>query len=76
MRLKDVPWDQALDIILQRKGLDMRKNGNVMLVAPRDEIAAKEKLELEARKQIADSSRCVQRPSLSTIRRPRKFASC
>ena len=54
LRLKDVPWDQALDIILQSKGLDMRKNGNVILVAPRDEIAAKEKLELEARNQIAD----------------------
>ncbi|MGB2815978.1 MAG: type IV pilus secretin PilQ [Burkholderiaceae bacterium] len=54
LRLKDVPWDQALDIILQSKGLDMRKNGNVVLVAPRDEIAAKEKLELESRSQIAD----------------------
>jgi type IV pilus assembly protein PilQ len=54
LRLKDVPWDQALDIILQSKGLDMRKNGNVVLVAPRDEIAAKEKLELEARNQIAE----------------------
>ena len=54
LRLKDVPWDQALDIILQSKGLDMRKNGNVVLVAPRDEIAAKEKLELESRNQIAD----------------------
>ncbi|SPE21586.1 Fimbrial assembly protein PilQ [Burkholderiales bacterium] len=54
LRLKDVPWDQALDIILQSKGLDMRKNGNVILVAPRDELATKEKLELEARNQIAD----------------------
>jgi len=54
LRLKDVPWDQALDIILQSKGLDMRKNGNVIIVAPREEIAAKEKLELEARNQIAD----------------------
>ena len=54
LRLKDVPWDQALDIILQSKGLDMRKNGHVVLVAPRDEIAAKEKLELESRNQIAD----------------------
>ncbi|MGH2959294.1 MAG: type IV pilus secretin PilQ, partial [Solirubrobacterales bacterium] len=52
--LKDVPWDQALDIILQSKGLDMRKNGNVILVAPRDEIAAKEKLELESRMQVQD----------------------
>jgi len=54
LRLKDVPWDQALDIILQSKGLDMRKNGNVILVAPRDEIATKEKLELEARNQIQE----------------------
>jgi type IV pilus assembly protein PilQ len=54
LRLKDVPWDQALDIILQTKGLDMRKNGNVLLVAPRDEIATKEKLELESRSQIQD----------------------
>ncbi|MCD6735537.1 MAG: type IV pilus secretin PilQ [Burkholderiaceae bacterium] len=54
LRLKDVPWDQALDIILQSKGLDMRKNGNVIMVAPRDEIAAKEKLELESRAQISE----------------------
>jgi type IV pilus assembly protein PilQ len=54
LRLKDVPWDQALDIILQSKGLDMRKNGNVVLVAPREELATKEKLELEARQQIAE----------------------
>ena len=52
--LKDVPWDQALDIILKQKGLDMRKNGNVILIAPRDEIATKEKLELEAKSQISD----------------------
>ncbi|MBU6269860.1 MAG: type IV pilus secretin PilQ family protein [Betaproteobacteria bacterium] len=54
LRLKDVPWDQALDIVLQSKGLDMRKSGNVVLIAPREELAAKEKLELEARQQIAD----------------------
>ena len=47
LRLKDVPWDQALDIILQAKGLGMRKTGNVLWVAPKDEIAAKEKLDLE-----------------------------
>jgi type IV pilus assembly protein PilQ len=52
LRLKDVPWDQALDIILQAKGLDMRKNGNVIWIAPRDELAAKEKLQLESRQQI------------------------
>src|SRR5690606_4698662 len=54
LRLKNLPWGQALDIILQSKGLDMRKNGNVIMVAPRDEIAAKEKLELESRAQISE----------------------
>jgi type IV pilus assembly protein PilQ len=54
LRLKDVPWDQALDIILQSKGLGVRKSGNVLWIAPKDELAAKEKLELEARKQITD----------------------
>lgn len=54
LRLKDVPWDQAFDIILQSRGLDMRKNGNVIQVAPRDEIAAKEKIELTSRQEIAE----------------------
>ncbi len=54
LRLKDVPWDQALDIILQAKGLDMRKNGNVIWIAPGDELAAREKLQLEAKAQIGD----------------------
>jgi len=53
LRLKDIPWDQALDIILQTKGLDMRKNGNVVLIAPREELAQKEKQQLEAQIQIA-----------------------
>jgi type IV pilus assembly protein PilQ len=48
LRLKDVPWDQALDIILQAKGLDKRKNGNVLWIAPKDEIAAREKQTLES----------------------------
>src|SRR5439155_11079430 len=47
LRLKDVPWDQALDIILQTKGLDMRKNGNVILIAPREELAVKEQTALK-----------------------------
>lgn len=47
LALKNVPWDQALSIILKTKGLDKRVNGNVMLIAPADEIAAREKLELE-----------------------------
>jgi len=54
LRLKDVPWDQALDIILRSKGLDMRKDGNVVWIAPRDELATREKLALEARSQITD----------------------
>ncbi len=48
LRLQDVPWDQALDIILQAKGLGMRKTGNVLWIAPKDEINNKEKLELES----------------------------
>jgi type IV pilus assembly protein PilQ len=52
LRLKDVPWDQALDIILQAKGLGMRKSGNVLWIAPQDEIAAREKQELEAKASI------------------------
>ena len=54
LRLKDVPWDQALDIILQSRGLDMRKNGNVIQVAPREEIASKEKIDLTARQEIGE----------------------
>jgi type IV pilus assembly protein PilQ len=54
LRLKDVPWDQALDIILQAKNLGLRKSGNVILIAPKDELNAKEKIELEAKKQIAE----------------------
>jgi type IV pilus assembly protein PilQ len=54
LRLQNVPWDQALDLILKTKGLDKRQNGNVLLVAPADEIAAREKLELETNKQIAE----------------------
>lgn len=52
LRLKDVPWDQALDIILQAKGLGMRKTGNVLWIAPKDEIAAREKQELESKVSI------------------------
>ena len=54
LRLKDVPWDQALQIILDTRGLDMRKNGNVVWIAPRDELASKEKLMLEAQQQIGE----------------------
>ena len=54
LRLKNVPWDHALDIILKTKALGMRKNGNVLLIAPTEEIAAREKLELEASLQVEE----------------------
>ncbi|MDT4808082.1 Type IV pilus biogenesis and competence protein PilQ [compost metagenome] len=54
LRLQNVPWDQALDLVLKTKGLDKRKVGNVLLVAPADEIAARERQELESQKQIAE----------------------
>jgi len=54
LRLKDVPWDQALEIILQTRGLDSRRSGNVIWIAPRDELATREKLALEAQAQISD----------------------
>ena len=54
LRLKDVPWDQALDIILQAKGLGLRKSGNVIWIAPKDELAIKEQADLEAGKKKAD----------------------
>ena len=54
LRLQNVPWDQAMDIILKTKGLSMRRNDNVVLVAPTEEIAARERLELESQQQIAE----------------------
>jgi type IV pilus assembly protein PilQ len=54
LRLKDVPWDQALDIILQAKGLGVRKTGNVLWVAPKEELATKEQLDLEAQKKVSE----------------------
>jgi type IV pilus assembly protein PilQ len=54
LRLKEVPWDQALDIIMQARGLDMRKSGNVLWIAPKDELLTKERLELEQRAQISE----------------------
>jgi type IV pilus assembly protein PilQ len=54
LRLKDVPWDQALDIILQAKGLGVRKNGNVLWIAPKEELASREQVDLEARKKLAE----------------------
>ncbi len=54
LRLKNVPWDQALDIILKAKGLSKRESGNVMLVAPSEEIAAQEKIDLEAAQAVTE----------------------
>jgi type IV pilus assembly protein PilQ len=54
LRLKDVPWDQAMDIIMQNKGLTMRKSGNVIMVAPSDEVSAKDKAQLAAAGEIED----------------------
>ena len=54
LRLRNVPWDQALDIVMTTKGLDMRENGNVIIVAPAEEIAARETADLEAQKQIQE----------------------
>ena len=54
LRMQNVPWDQALDLVLKTKGLAKRQNGNVMLIAPSEEIAAREKLELESLKQIEE----------------------
>ena len=54
LRLKEVPWDQALDIIMQARGLDMRKSGNVLWIAPKDELLTEERLELEQRAQISE----------------------
>ena len=54
LRLKNVPWDQALDIIMKAKGLDKREVGNVLMIAPAAELAAREKLELESRQQISE----------------------
>ncbi|WP_313819124.1 type IV pilus secretin PilQ [Cupriavidus sp.] len=54
LRLKDVPWDQALQIVMDSKGLASRRNGNVLWVAPKAELATKEKLELEAAQQITE----------------------
>jgi type IV pilus assembly protein PilQ len=54
LRLQNVPWDQALDLVLKTKGLDKRMIGNVLLVAPADEIAARERQEMETQKQMED----------------------
>mgnify|MGYP003694434747 CR=1 FL=1 len=54
LRLQNVPWDQALDIVLRTKGLDKRRDDNVIIVAPTEELAAREKAELAARKDLQE----------------------
>ncbi|MGC4076784.1 MAG: type IV pilus secretin PilQ [Rubrivivax sp.] len=54
LRLKDVPWDQALDIIMQSKGLGVKKSGNVLWIAPKEELATKEQIDLEAKRKVAE----------------------
>jgi type IV pilus assembly protein PilQ len=61
LRLKDVPWDQALDLVLRTKGMDKRVSGNVIWVAPREELAAKERQELEAKKSAEDIETLITR---------------
>lgn len=62
LRMRDVPWDQALDMVLDMKHLEMRKNGNVIWIAPRDEMRAMEKQNLEARQQISQLEPVVTEP--------------
>ena len=57
LNLNNVPWDQALDIILRSKGLDMRKQGNILLIAPIDEIAERERKEIESKKKLEELAR-------------------
>ena len=78
LRLQSVPWDQALDIVLATKGLAMRQNGNVIIVAPADEIAARELADLESRKEIKELEPLFVRVSAGELRqgrRPRKSYS-
>ena len=71
LRLQNVPWDQALDIVLAAKGLDMRENGNVIIVAPAEEIAARELADLESRQEISRAGAAAPSTCRSTMpRRP------
>jgi len=54
LRLQNVPWDQALDIVLRTKGLDKRKQDNVIIVAPQEELASREKADLAAKKDLQE----------------------
>ena len=71
LRLQNVPWDQALDIVLRTKGLDKRKQDNVIIVAPQEELAAREKSELAAHKDIQELAgpRWLDRKVVTVLRR-------
>ncbi|MDO6749939.1 type IV pilus secretin PilQ, partial [Gilvimarinus sp. 1_MG-2023] len=60
LRLQNVPWDQALDLVLKTKALGKRQLGSVLLIAPAEEIAAREKIELEAVRQVEELAPLVQ----------------
>ena len=75
LRLQNVPWDQALDIVLRTKGLDKRQEGNVIIVAPADELAAREKAELESQKADPGARAAAHRVPAGQLRegvRPRR----
>ena len=76
LRLERVPWDQALDLILRTQGLDKREIGNVLLVAPAAEIAARERLELENRRQFSELAPLARSFSGSATRAPPNCSSC
>jgi type IV pilus assembly protein PilQ len=71
LRLRDLPWDQALDVLLQAKGLDMRRNGNVLWIAPQEEILAAKNWNWNSARRSRNWNRC-NRPSSSSITRKRK----
>ena len=76
LRLDGVPWEQALDIILKVRGLDKRLDNNILLVAPADEIAAREKQQMESRNQVADLAPSTPSICRSTMPRHRKWRPC
>jgi len=76
LRLRNLPWDQALDVLLQAKGLDMRRNGNVLWIAPREEMLARENWSSKRAPRSPNSNPCNQPSSSSTTRRPKRSAAC
>jgi type IV pilus assembly protein PilQ len=71
LRLKDVPWDQALDLILQTKGLDQRRNGNIINIAPREELLNRDKQILEGSNSSMPWSPSARKPLSCVTARPR-----